>query len=132
MCRTPTLSDAYHTSRHVLMYICYYIMHCTCISCIVILTTHSSPLPLFLLLLPIVLLHSFFCFLVSHPFFSSPSSFSFTSAFSWPNCYFFLFPICQGFSGQWYVYLTRYVILFSYVIPIRFVCAAIYMYCSLN
>ena len=91
MCRTPTLSDAYHTSRHVLMYICYYIMHCTCISCIVILTTHSSPLPLFssLVTLLFYFIH-FFCFLV----FSSP--FSFTSAFSWPNCYFFLVPNLSG------------------------------------
>ncbi len=25
----------------------------------------------------------------------------------------------QGFSGVWFVYLIRYVILFSYIIPIR-------------
>ena len=31
----------------------------------------------------------------------------------------FLLLSSQGFSGQWYVYLVRYVILFSYIIPIR-------------
>lgn len=130
--QTPILSDAYHTSRHVLMYICYYIMHCTCISCIVILTTHSSPLPLFssLVTLLFYFIHFFFAFLsyilFSPPLPPSPSSLPFLGQIA----IFFLFPICQGFSGQWYVYLTRYVILFSYVIPIRFVCAATYMYCS--
>ena len=27
----------------------------------------------------------------------------------------------QGFSGPWFVYLIRYIILFSYIIPIRWV-----------
>ena len=29
--------------------------------------------------------------------------------------------VLQGFSGPWFVYLIRYIILFSYIIPIRWV-----------